>query len=178
MIVCDLKNSKKLFVRKAEVGDASNIVKMSVTMGGESDNFTFGSDDFYFTDEQQKVFISNISDRENCLYIVGLVDNKVVATLSFVASGRRRTMHRGDMGIGVLKEYWGLGIASRLMDYFLRWANSNPVITKVDLQVREDNFRAINLYLKYGFKIEGKISRGMFVDGKYYDLHCMGKTIG
>jgi RimJ/RimL family protein N-acetyltransferase len=64
------------------------------------------------------------------------------------------------------------------MDYFFKWANSKAVVKKIDLEVREDNLRAINLYLKYGFKIEGRISRGMLIDGKYYDLYCMGKTIG
>lgn len=178
MIICNLNNGKKMCIRKAETGDASHIVKMSIQIGGETNNFTYGEDDFYFTDEQQKSFISNIGDKDNYLYIVGIVDNQIVGTLSYLSSARKRTMHRGDLGIGVLKEYWGMGIASQLMDYFFKWANSKAVVKKIDLEVREDNIRAINLYLKYGFKIEGRISRGMLIDGKYYDLYCMGKTIG
>lgn len=178
MIICDLNYGKKMCIRKAEPGDASPIVKMSTQIGSETDNFTYGEDDFYFTEEQQKSFISNIGDKDNYLYIVGIVDNKIVATLSYLSSSRRRTMHRGELGIGVLKEYWGMGVGSHLMDYFFKWANSKAVVKKIDLEVREDNLRAINLYMKYGFKIEGRISRGMLIGGKYYDLYCMGKTIG
>lgn len=178
MMICDLKNNKKMCIRKTEPGDASHIVKMSAQMGGESHNLTYGEDDFYFTEEQQRNFINSISDKDNYLYIVGIVDGKIIASLSYLSSGRRRTMHRGELGIGVLKEYWEMGIGSHLMDYFFKWVNSKSVVKKIDLEVREDNIRAINLYLKYGFKIEGRISRGLLIDGKYYDLYYMGKTIG
>jgi ribosomal protein S18 acetylase RimI-like enzyme len=66
-------------------------------------------------------------------------------------------MHRGEVGIGVLKDYWGIGVATALMDYFFKWVETDGVIKKIELQVREDNVNAIKLYLKYGFKIEGRI---------------------
>lgn len=177
MVICDLKNNKKICIRRVEPGDASDILKISARMGGESPYFSYGEDEFYFTEEQQKNFIKNIMDRENYLYIVGIIDGEIVATLSYISSNRRRVMHRGELGIGVIKEYWGIGVGTSLMDYFFKWANSKSFVKKIDLEVREDNLRAINLYIKYGFKIEGRISRGMFVDGKYYDLYYMGKII-
>jgi RimJ/RimL family protein N-acetyltransferase len=178
MVIYNLKNDKKLFIRKAEPKDAAEIVSMSTQIGGETDNLTFGTGEFYFTDDQEKQFISNIKNKENSLYIVAIVDGKIIGSLSFISSPRKRLMHRGDMGIAVLKDYWGIGVGTCLMDYFLKWAYSNGITKKIDLQVREDNIRAINLYLKYGFKIEGRISRGMYVDGKYYDIYYMGKTLG
>lgn len=177
MMVYNLKDGKKLSLRKIEEGDSAELVRLSIKMGGESDNLTFGIDDFYFTEEQQKNFISNIKDKDNCLYIAAILENKIVGTLSFVASSRKRIEHRGDMGIAILKEFWGMGIGSSLMDYFLRWAYATEVIKKVDLQVREDNIHALNLYLKWGFKIEGRITRGININGQFYDIYCMGKNI-
>lgn len=87
-------------------------------------------------------------------------------------------MHRGELGIAVLKDYWNIGVGNSLMDYFFKWAQSTEKIKKVELQVREDNMSAISLYLKWGFKFEGKISRGIMVNGKYFDLYYMGRTIG
>jgi RimJ/RimL family protein N-acetyltransferase len=178
MIIYDLKNGKKLSIRKATVRDAAEIVRASSQIGGESDNLSFGSGEFYFNEDQEKQFINNINDRENCYYIVAIVDGKIVGSLSFMSSPRKRLMHRGDLGIAILKDYWGLGIGGCLMDYFFKWVFQNSITRKIDLEVREDNIRAINLYLKYGFKIEGRISRGICVDGKHYDLYCMGKSIG
>lgn len=177
MIVYNLKDGRKLSIRRVEESDSSELVKLSIKMGGESDNLTFGIDDFYFTEEQQRNFISNIKDKNNCIYIAAIVENKIIGTLSFLASPRKRIEHRGDMGIAVLKEFWGIGIGSSLIDYFLRWAYSTEVIRKIDLQVREDNVSAINLYLKRGFKIEGRISRGIQINGQFHDIYCMGKSI-
>ncbi|HBG38418.1 MAG TPA: N-acetyltransferase, partial [Clostridiaceae bacterium] len=85
---------------------------------------------------------------------------------------------RGELGIAVLKQFWGIGVGNFLMDYLFKWINSNGIIKKVDLSVREDNINAINLYIKWGFKIEGRISKGLYINGKYYDLYNMGKIIG
>lgn len=177
MLIYDLKNGQKICIRRAQESDSKELVSMSIKMGGESDNLTFGIDDYYLTEDQHKILISNIKQRDNCLYIVAVLNNKIVGSLSFLAFQRKRMMHRGDLGIGVLKDYWSLGIGSALMDYFFKWAYTNGTIKKIDLQVREDNITAINLYNKFGFKIEGKITRGMNVDNKYYDIYYMGKNI-
>lgn len=173
-----LKNGKSLIIREAEEKDAAEIVEVSGRIGGETDNLTFGIDDFYFTEDEERIFIKNIRERDNCLFIVAVVDGKIVGTLNFVAPQRRRLMHRGDIGLYILKEHYGVGIGSCLIEYFLNWAELNGKIKKVDLQVREDNERAIHLYEKHGFKIEGIITRGLYIEGRYYNIYYMGKTIG
>ena len=99
-------------------------------------------------EEQEREFIRNTSNRENCIFIVGLIDDKIIGSLTFIASPRKRMMHRGELGIAVLKQFWGIGVGNFLMDYLFRWVNSNGIINKVDLSVREDNINAINLYMK------------------------------
>lgn len=178
MLIYELKNGMKLSIRKATEGDAGELTNIEAQIGGESDNLTFGRDDFYLTEEQEREFIRNTSNRENCIFIVGLIDGRIIGSLTFIASPRKRMMHRGELGIAVLKQFWGIGVGNFLMDYLFRWVNSNGIINKVDLSVREDNINAINLYMKWGFKIEGRISKGLYINGKYYDLYNMGKIIG
>lgn len=178
MVLYDLKNGKKLEIRKICDRDAFEIVDVWTRIGGETENLTFGREDFYFTPEQQKNFINNIMYRENCLYICGLLDGKIVSVLSFITSNNKRLMHRGDLGIGVLKDYWGIGVGNALMDYFFRWAVSSGTIKKVDLEVREDNTAAIALYNRWNFETEGKIERGLCIDGRFVDLYHMGRIIG
>lgn len=178
MLVYDLKNGAKLSIRKAVEGDAEEIVDMYGRMGLETDNLTFSVDDFYFTEEQERMFVSSLNSRSNCLYIVALVDNRIIGNLSFVASQRKKLEHRGNMGVAVLKEYWGIGVGTALMEYFLKWVQTTDKIRKIDLEVVENNSRALNLYMKYGFKIEGRITRGMNLRGRFMDIYYMGKTIG
>ena len=40
-----------------------------------------------------------------------------------------------------------------------------------------DNARGIHLYEKMGFQHEGRISRGIRVNGQFYDHNAMGLTI-
>ncbi|WP_200791861.1 GNAT family N-acetyltransferase [Caloranaerobacter azorensis] len=39
-----------------------------------------------------------------------------------------------------------MGIASQLIKELIEWAKSSGIIKKINLKVREDNERAINLY--------------------------------
>jgi RimJ/RimL family protein N-acetyltransferase len=173
-----LKSGNEISIRIAEEKDAKEIVDMFNIMGGESENLTFEENDYYLNESQEKHFIKAMRERYNSLFIVAVVDCKIVGYLSFTTMQRGKMMHRGDMGISVFKEYWGLGIGSLLIEYLLNWAELNGNISKIELQVREDNKRAVGLYYKWGFEIEGRISRGMKIEDKYYDLYYMGKTIG
>jgi RimJ/RimL family protein N-acetyltransferase len=173
-----LKGGIEVNIRKAEERDAKEIVDMFNVMGGESENLTFGYNDYYLNENQEKLFIKAMRERCNSLFIVAVIDCRIVGYLTFTTMQKGKITHRGDMGIAVFKEYWGLGIGSLLIEYFMNWAEFNGNISKVELQVREDNKRGVDLYLKWGFEIEGKISRGMKIDDTYYDLYYMGKRIG
>jgi RimJ/RimL family protein N-acetyltransferase len=173
-----LKNNTLLNIRAAEEQDALEIVEMFRLMGGESENLTYGYNDYYYNENQERMFIKTLKERNNTLFIVAVIDDKIIGYLSLSAMQRGRLSHRGDMGISVLKDYWGQGIGSALIEYLMDWAEKSGIIKKIDLQVRVDNDRAVKLYRRWGFKIEGIISRGMHIDDKYFDLYYMGKTIG
>ena len=59
--------------------------------------------------------------------------------------------HRGDLSVSVAKEYWNHGIGSQLLKELIDFAINNS-FEIIDLQVRSDNYAAIHLYEKYGFK--------------------------
>ena len=84
-------------------------------------------------------------------------------------------MHNVDeLGISVRKSRWGLGIASGLIDRPISSAKSGEVTKKIGLKVREDNLRAVKLYRRKEFLIEGRPSKEMCVGGPYYDELLMG----
>ena len=51
------------------------------------------------------------------------------------------------------------------------------VIRKINLRVHVNNLRAIKLYERFGFKVEGRITREYSVDGQFYDNLAMGLHI-
>jgi tRNA-Thr(GGU) m(6)t(6)A37 methyltransferase TsaA len=61
----------------------------------------------------------------------------------------------------------------------IEWAKSNPEVEKIELNVRSSNLRAIRLYQKLGFNIEGRIRYRMKMpDGSYQDDLEMGLFVG
>jgi ribosomal protein S18 acetylase RimI-like enzyme len=91
-----------------------------------------------------------------------------------VSPVQRPTMrHSGVLGIGLLGEYRGCGLGEKLMRMTLEAARCFG-FTRVELSVRHDNARALGLYRKLGFEIEGRKRRAVRVDGLYHDLIIMG----
>ena len=103
-----------------------------------------------------------------------MIDGTIVSTLTFSAGRRPRVRHSGELGTSVRKQYWGLGIGSLMLDTLLDWALATRIVKKINLHVRTDNQRALALYKRKGFVIEGTVRKALFVDGTYYDAHWMG----
>ncbi len=123
-------------------------------------------------DERQ--FLQECLDSDNQLFLAGWVDGAVVSTLSFHGGQRPRLRHAGEFGMSVDRKFWGLGIGSVLVDVMIDWARYHQVITKINLRVRTDNDRAIEIYQRKGFSIEGTFQKDMLINGEYFDHHWMG----
>jgi ribosomal protein S18 acetylase RimI-like enzyme len=76
--------------------------------------------------------------------------------------------HCGSVGMGLLPAYRGRGLGQQLLAACLAKARSKG-ITRVELEARSDNERAIRLYERMGFKREALKRFGMRFDGVYYD---------
>jgi RimJ/RimL family protein N-acetyltransferase len=71
-------------------------------------------------------------------------------------------------------DYWGKGYAFAAMSLLMEYAFTVLKLHKVELGVFAFNKRAIKLYQKIGFKIEGVKKDHLFYEGKYYDEVQMG----
>ena len=90
----------------------------------------------------------------------------------------KRTSHKVEFGVCVLKEFWGHGIGQNLLKESIHWADANG-IKKITLNVLETNDKAIKLYQKYGFEVEGILKKDKILsDGNYYNTILMGRING
>ncbi|MDO3436579.1 GNAT family N-acetyltransferase [Rhizobium sp. CBN3] len=76
--------------------------------------------------------------------------------------------HRGNLGMGILPAYRGQGLGRKLIETTLRAAREAGFM-RIELDVYEDNSRAIALYEKLGFVREGIIRRAARIDGRFID---------
>ena len=169
-----LPDGTTLLIREATVADATALLEYVEAVSRESDFLSFGPGEFGLSQAQEEAFLRKVATSSSEFYIVGLVNGSIVSSLTFSAGERPRERHRGEFGISVRKQYWGLGIASLMLDRLLDWARSTQTISKINLRVRVDNERAIRLYERKGFVREGRISREAYIGGQYFSDYFMG----
>lgn len=164
-------------VREAEAADAPALLNYIEEVAAETDFLTFGAGEFSLTHEEETEFLENCRASTNEIYLIAWIGDAIAGTLSFSGGNRRRTRHTGEFGMTVRRRFWEQGIGSLLLDTLIAWARSGGVVTKINLQVRADNERAIGLYEQKGFEREGRILNAIRLGGISHDSLCMGLII-
>lgn len=168
-----LKDGRECLIRELRKEDAHEMLEFLAIVAGESANLSFGPGEQIMTLEAEEEFLEAQRLSQRNLMITAIVDGKITSCLSFNSSSRERLKHAASFGLSVLKRYWGLGIGQLLLEEMITHAKRIDV-TKINLKVRTDNTRAINLYAKMGFFIEGMERHGMKIKEEYVDFFNMG----
>ena len=141
-------------------------------MGGETDNLSFDQYTFNISPEKEARFIDRFAKSERDVMLIALDGDKVVGNGIIECERARRYSHRATLSITVLRDYWGQGIGSRLMEMMVDLSRSHN-IDVISLEVRADNSRAIALYEKFGFDRIGKYKKFFKINGSFYDALLM-----
>ncbi|GGM20762.1 N-acetyltransferase [Paraliobacillus quinghaiensis] len=81
---------------------------------------------------------------------------------------------RAEIGVLLAPEYRGKGYGEIAMESMIELGFNQLRLNKIFLTTRGINERAIALYKKIGFKVEGNLREHCFINGKYYDTIFMG----
>jgi len=103
---------------------------------------------------------------------VAVSEGQVVGWCDVTPKERPIYAHGGVLGIGLLPRFRGQGIGTNLIRSTLA-ATRTIGLHRVELTVRENNTRAIELYKKVGFVVEGFQRDAVQIDGLYENIVCM-----
>jgi RimJ/RimL family protein N-acetyltransferase len=81
---------------------------------------------------------------------------------------------RADFGIAIERAYWNGGYGTDATRTALRFAFEEMNLHRISLTVLDYNTRAQRCYEKCGFRIEGRLRRSRFRDGRWCDEILMG----
>lgn len=160
-------------IREANIEDAENVIEYIKIVSDETDFLISDSSERNFTVKKEKEFLQNMQKSIIEKMFLCEIENKIVGICSIEGVNKIRIKHRVDLAITVLKNYWGNKIGEKLIDYAIEYCKSNS-IKKIELTVRIDNERALKLYKKFGFEIEGEIKKFIYFGGNYYNCYFMG----
>lgn len=109
--------------------------------------------------------------------LVATVAGELVGNLGLTRITRPRRAHVGEIGMGVRDDWQGKGVGSALLQSAIDLADNWLGIRRLELHVHADNERAIALYRKFGFALEGTHRAYALRDGVYVDSLSMARLI-
>ena len=166
------KSNGLLIIKKVMEDDAERVLNYINLVSGESENLTFGINEFNHTVAEEKKTIQAINNSKNSIMLIGEINNQIVAMGNIGGLSKSRIKHRGTLAISVLKEYWNLGIGTKMIGELIKFAKSH-CIEVVDLEVRTDNVYAVRMYKKAGFEIIGVYKKYFKINEEYYNAYIM-----
>ncbi|MDX8290420.1 GNAT family N-acetyltransferase [Metabacillus indicus] len=169
------KRDVNYIIRAAEPEDAKELSEVRWKIDGETENLDRVQGEAHLNEHRFRQLIMDDSEKACNLFLVAEADGKIAGFSRCEGSSLQRLAHQAEFGVGVLQEYWGLGIGKNLLKESIAWAEEAG-LKKMTLKVLQTNEKAIKLYEACGFEVEGILKNDKFLsDGKYYHTVVMGK---
>ncbi|OPZ76731.1 MAG: putative acetyltransferase YhhY [Alphaproteobacteria bacterium ADurb.Bin438] len=117
-------------------------------------------------------------ESEHSLFIGTFYQDKVVgsASIQILKPDHPWLCKTAEFGIGFLTEVQGLGLGSIIMKKLEDWARLKDMV-RIEGSVRATNTKAISLYIKCGFVIEGLRKKRALINDKWYDDYIIAKLL-
>ena len=174
--MADSSAPSRVIIREARPEDAAAMIALVHTLAAERDiDILLMPGDFTLTVEQEAQTLADYAAADNSLFLVAEIDGRIVGNLNCKGGHRQGTRHGAELGMSVAREWRGQGIGTRLMARAVEWAAANPVLRRVQLNVFARNERAIRLYERFGFVVEGRHRQAVYRYGEYVDLLMMAR---
>ena len=108
--------------------------------------------------------------------LVGVRDGEVVASAGlYRRSPSLRQRHVASVGMSVAREAQGQGVGRQMLAALVDYADNWAQVLRLELTVFADNERAIGLYDKFGFVVEGRHRGDTLRAGRYADSLTMAR---
>ena len=166
-----------IHTRPAVRDDAEQLLTLRRTLFAETSLLLWEPAEFVSTAQQESQFIERMASRTNSLLLLGLTSGKAIGFLAAMGGERNRLRHSALLALGVLREHWSHGVASGMLGQVMAWAPGAGV-KRLELTVHTSNDRAVSLYRKFGFEIEGTRRSSLLVDGVFKDEYLMAHVAG
>ena len=155
-----LKNGKAALIRNGVAEDGEAVFENFNLTHAQTDFLLSYPDENSYDPEQEARFLAEKTLSPNEIELVAVIDGRVAGTAGIEAVGTKyKVRHRAEMGISILREYWGLGLGRALVRACIDCAREAGY-TQLELNAAAENVRALSLYRSLGFIEYGRNPRG------------------
>jgi RimJ/RimL family protein N-acetyltransferase len=160
----EAKNGETIILRPVDEKDAQDIIKHVETIVKAG---RYLQKEEPRSLEEEIKFILETRLKGN-MYTAVERKGKVVGIARVLKGELEMKKHTGIFRTWIHPESQGLGIGKQVMNYTLRWGRTNN-LHKLWLTVFSGNEKAVMVYEKAGFIIEGRQKNQAIIDGKFED---------
>lgn len=173
-----LKKGKEIVFRYPQREDAPFMRDYINTLSKEETFISFQGEQLTLDEEQERLdkLLEKINNKTAVQILVFCGSNLI--GISDLVMRDKAEKHVGSFGITLAKEFRGLGIGEKLMQYVLSLAIENiPQLKIIVLGCFRDNPIAQRLYKKMGFKQFGFLPKGLMHQGHLDDHLYLYKKV-
>ncbi|HLS09086.1 GNAT family N-acetyltransferase [Lentibacillus sp.] len=164
-----------MIIRPIELNDAEEFLELNKRID-ESGFMLHEPGERKTTVEQQKQAIERTSSEERSVFFVAEIDGQLAGFIAAFGGKMRRNKHSAYLALGVHDVFQGQGVATKLIEKIFEWAGETG-LTRLELTVIKDNVKAVKLYQKMGFQIEGEKVHSLMIDGEPANEYYMYKLL-
>ena len=150
-----LKDGRNAILRAPKETEGAEMIIFLKQMSGETEFILRTPEECLETPEQEAEFLSRVNASASNLMIVCEVDGKIAGNCQISFKPRLKVRHRASLAIGILREYWNLGIGTAMFRELIDTARKNGV-EQLELEYVDGNERGRALYEKMGFVTVGE----------------------
>jgi L-phenylalanine/L-methionine N-acetyltransferase len=162
-------------VRKAEPGDAAQLVSLAEAVGREDGRWILSSDSWRSIADERR-FVKSVYRHPDAAVYVAEEGGVILGRMSLSRDPHPASRHVADLGLMVHDRHRRRGIGTRLLDAAVEWARVAGV-TKLELHVFPWNEPALRLYESFGFEREGYRKAHYDRDGELVDAILMALAV-
>ena len=170
------RETRMALIREVRESDAEGFLELCSRLDEETQFMLLEPGERLTTGEEQLERIRHLLSRDNQTVLVAEHGDRLVGYLEALGGEYKRDRHSAHIVAGILREFAGRGIGTQLFDEVQDWARRRS-IHRLELTVMAHNSRAIGLYRKMGFEIEGTRRDSLFVNDRYVDEFYMAKLL-
>ena len=143
----------RFHVRKAEPGDAAELVELALAVGSEPEGWLVTNGTWRSVSDERR-YVRAIRRSKAAAVLVAEAPEGIVGRLSLSRDPHPASRHVADLGLMVAADWRRRGVGRALMLGAEEWARSAGV-RKLELHVLPNNEAAISLYESLGYEREG-----------------------
>src|SRR5262245_46691420 len=94
-----LKDGTEAVLRCAQDSDAGALLEAAREIFADGEGMVVDPDEFEKSEEEERVWLRQLNDNPRNLLLIAEVDGRIVGSIDFHSSKRRRLAHTGEFGI-------------------------------------------------------------------------------